>query len=1103
MRIRNCTLLVRYGFAAFSIALATWIRLLLDPVLGNQFPYATVFFAVLLTSWYGGFGPALAAVILGALSSAYFLIPPRGAFAIEGWDQQAGMVLYLTTSLGIALLGGAMRVAQQRAERAKEAERRQREQLHITLKSIGDAVLTTDAQGRVTSLNPVAESLTGWTNAEATGKALEGVFAIVNEATRQPVENPATRALREGTIVGLANHTVLIARDGAERPIDDSAAPIRSGEGEIIGVVLVFRDVTERRRLERMQRDLQGQLERQVQERTAELRATEERFRLLVEGTRDYAIFMLDPEGRVITWNPGAERIMGYRADEIIGQHFSRFYPPEAVERGWPAEELRRAGAEGRFEDEGLRVRKDGSSYWSNVIITALHDEAGKLRGFSKITRDLTERKRAEEAIRQTNVELERRVEERTAALHNEREWLRQSEARKTAILETALDAIITIDHEGKVVEFNPAAERVFGYPRAEVLGREMAQLIVPPPLRERHYRGLAHYLATGEGPVLDKRIEMTALRAGGTEFPVELAITRISAEGPPLFTAYVRDITERKRGEQASRLLAEASKSLAALVDYGSTMQKVARLAVPSFADWCAVDMVEADGSLRRVAVAHVDPSKVELAHELNRRHPPDPDAPQGVPHIVRTGKPELISEITDTLLVETVKDEELLRIMRELGLKSYLGVPLQSRGKTVGAITFVAAESGRRFDATDLAVAEDLAHRAGIALENARLYTEVREADHRKDEFLAMLAHELRNPLAPIRNALHIMKQTGADAAVLERVREMMERQVQHMTRMVDDLLDVSRITRGKIELRKEVVDLASVVERTVEAAGPLIEDRRQELTVELPPEPVRLEADPTRLEQVLANLLNNAAKYTDHGGHIWLSARQEGGELVLRVRDTGVGIAPDLLGRIFEPFVQADRVLHQSQGGLGIGLTLVRRLVEMHGGSVTVSSAGPGKGSEFTVRLPALSPAQSKRGAPAAGERSEPVGAAPQRRILVVDDNVDAAESLAMLLRMAGHDVRVAHDGPAALTAVEADPPGLVFLDIGMPVMNGYDVAQRLRQQPGLKNLVLVAMTGWGQEEDRRRSKEAGFDHHLVKPADPDALQQLLAGERVRST
>jgi signal transduction histidine kinase len=370
------------------------------------------------------------------------------------------------------------------------------------------------------------------------------------------------------------------------------------------------------------------------------------------------------------------------------------------------------------------------------------------------------------------------------------------------------------------------------------------------------------------------------------------------------------------------------------------------------------------------------------------------------------------------------------------------------------------------------------------------------LKEADRRKDEFLAMLAHELRNPLAPIRNALYIMKQASADPAVLCQVREMMERQVHHMTRMVDDLLDVSRITRGKIELRKEIVDLASVMERTVEAIRPLLEDRQQTLTVDLPPEPVRLAADPTRLEQVLANLLNNAAKYTDQGGHIGLSARREASELVLRVRDTGEGIAPDMLTCIFEPFVQADRVLHQSQGGLGIGLTLVRRLVEMHGGTVAAHSDGPGKGSEFVVRLPALLPKQPIGAEGSAGERGESVGAARQRRILVVDDNVDAAESLAILLRLLGHDVRVAHDGPAGLAAVEAAPPDLVFLDIGMPVMNGYEVAQRLRQRPGPDHVVLVAVTGWGQEEDRRRSREAGFDHHLVKPVEPEALRQVLA-------
>ncbi len=467
--------------------------------------------------------------------------------------------------------------------------------------------------------------------------------------------------------------------------------------GNLRGFSKITRDLTERRQAEEnARRLLEEQAARQAaEEAERQVRASEERLRLFVEHT-PAAVAMLDRDMHYLLVSQRRLREFGLEGQNVIGRSYYEVFP-NVPERWKEVHRRCLAGAVERCEEDRF-IRPDGQEVWLRWEICPWRDPQGEIGGVMVFSEVITDRKRAQEA-------------------------LRQSEARNAAILDTALDCIITIDHEGKVVEFNPAAERTFGYRRADVLGREMAELIVPSPLRERHRRGLAHYLATGEGPVLDKRLEMPALRADGTEFPVELAITRISAEGPPLFTAYLRDITERKRAEQATRFLADASTSLAALVDDGSTMQKVARLAVPSFADWCAVDVVEPDGSLRRVAVAHADPSKVELAHELNRRYPPDPDAPQGVPHILRTGKPELISEITDALLVETVKDEELLRIMRELGLKSYLGVPLRARGRTVGAITFVAAESGRRFDATDLAVAEDLAHRAGIAMENARL--------------------------------------------------------------------------------------------------------------------------------------------------------------------------------------------------------------------------------------------------------------------------------------------------------------------------------------------------------------------------------------------
>jgi signal transduction histidine kinase/ActR/RegA family two-component response regulator len=562
-----------------------------------------------------------------------------------------------------------------------------------------------------------------------------------------------------------------------------------------------------------------------------------------------------------------------------------------------------------------------------------------------------------------------------------------------------------------------------------------------------------------------------------------------------------VGQFIERKRGEEAlrrsegvSRFLADASAALAAVTDYESTLQKVARLAVPFFADWCCVDLLEEDGTLRRLAVAHVDPTKVQLAYELYRRYPPDLAAPQGVWNILRTGQSEIIPQISEDHLAATVRDRELLRILRELGLKSYIGVPLTARGKVLGVLTFIAAESGRRYEPGDLAAAEDLAHRAAVAIENARLYQALREADRRKDDFLAVLAHELRNPLAPLRNALHILKTPGVDAAISERARQMMERQVEQLVRLVDDLLDISRIMRGKIELRRAPVELATVVARAVETSQPLIDAGTHELSIALPSEPLWLNGDLVRLAQVVSNLLNNAAKYTEKGGKIWLIAAREKDEAVVRVRDTGIGIAPEMRSRIFNLFVQAGRAHDRAQGGMGIGLTLVRSLVEMHGGSVAVYSDGSGKGSEFIVKLPILKASGAED--PNQPVASSPAGRLPPRRVLVVDDNADVAESLALLLRLEGHDVRVAYDGPSALEQAAAQPPELAFLDLGMPKMDGCELARRFRASPVLQNVLLVALTGWGQEEDRRRTKQAGFDHHLVKPVDPGALQSLLA-------
>jgi CheY-like chemotaxis protein/two-component sensor histidine kinase len=388
-------------------------------------------------------------------------------------------------------------------------------------------------------------------------------------------------------------------------------------------------------------------------------------------------------------------------------------------------------------------------------------------------------------------------------------------------------------------------------------------------------------------------------------------------------------------------------------------------------------------------------------------------------------------------------------------------------------------------------------MAGRAAVALDNAMLYAKIQEEDRRKDEFLAMLAHELRNPLAPISNAVHILQITDGDSQRREWAAEVIGRQLRQLVRLVDDLLDVSRVTRGKIELKIESIDAGKVVAAAVETSAPFVEALDHTLTVLLPPEPLLLKGDFTRVAQILANLINNAAKYSDKGGRISLTATREGTEVVFRVRDTGIGIPRELLSHIFEPFTQIDRTLDRSRGGLGIGLTLVRRLVELQGGRVQAWSEGPDKGSEFTVSLPAADPAP--RAKPTPKEPARTAALPSDLRVLVVDDNHDVAESTAVLLRLEGCEVHLAHDGEEALRQVRHLHPTAVLLDIGLPRMDGYQVAERIRAEPEHRGILIVAVSGYGQEEHRMRSKQAGFDYHIVKPIEPSVLTGLLASLR----
>jgi PAS domain S-box-containing protein len=853
-----------YLAACGFVAVATLLRWLLDPWFGDSLPYITYFAAIVAAAWLGRLGPGLLAVVLSCLAADWYFIPPRHSLAVETPGDAIGLAVFFLVGMTLAVLSESLHRARQEAVVA-------REWLHIALKSIGDAVIATDGEGVVMMMNPIAEALTGWTADDASGRAVQEVFKIINERTRQPVEDPCDKVLATGRIVGLANHTVLISRSGDERPIDDSAAPIKNDVGEILGVVLVFRDATEMRRA---QEDA-------------------ERLTAIVEDSED-AIIGKDLGGTITSWNAAAERLYGFTAQEAIGKPMTIIVPSDKQEELDVVMERLSRGE--RLEHlETVRLNKDGERLDVSLSVSPIKNSYGEVIGASKIARDIGPRKRADAA-------------------------LRISEARKSAFFRMALDCIISMDHEGRVLELNPAAERTFGYREDEVVGKELASLIIPPAMREQHRRGLAHYLATGEGPVLNRRLELTAMRSDGTEFPVELTVSRIPGEGSPVFTAHLRDITER-----------------------------------------------------------------VELENHL--RH--------------------------------------------------------------------------------------------SIA--------ELSEADRRKDEFLAMLAHELRNPLAAIEYAAQLLS-TSPDQVPL--VAEITERQVRQLAHLIDDLLDVSRITTNKIQLRKEAIDASTLVNRALGTALPGIEERKHQVAVDIADEEMPLFVDPTRIEQVIVNLLTNAAKYTAGGGDINIKAYRENEQVVIKVKDSGVGIPENMLTRVFELFTQVEPTLDRAKGGLGIGLTVVRHLTEMHGGTVSATSEGLGKGSEFCVRLPLAT-------APGAATEA-PVRPTVQQgmKILVVDDNADSARTLSLLLRTLGCTTEELHDGPPVVERAKSFLPDVILLDIGLPGLDGYQVARLIRQTPDLAHVRLIALTGYGQQQDRDRSRDAGFDRHLVKPVHLDSLIETLA-------
>jgi len=619
-------------------------------------------------------------------------------------------------------------------------------------------------------------------------------------------------------------------------------------------------------------------------------------FQLMAESVRDYAIFLLDTQGNIQSWNPGAQRIKQYAAEEIIGKHFSVFYTPQDNARNWPATELERATTEGRFDDEGWRVRKDGSRFWAHVVITALRDAHGKLLAFSKITRDLTERKRQEDA-------------------------LQRSEERFRLLIEGVQDyAIYMLNPEGVITSWNTGARRIKGYDAAEIIGKHVSRFYSADDIAAgKPWAELA--MAREHGRAED---EGWRVRKDGTRFWARVVVTALT----------------------------------------------------------------DADGRLYGFA---------KVTQDLTQRQ-----------------------------------------------------------------------------------------HSQAVEV-----------AARQVQDFIAVLAHELRNPLAPIRNAAQLLKDTSAGPEIIEVASRAIDRQSEQLARIVDDLLDVGRITRGTFSVHLARTDLRDIVQRAVETARPVIEAAQHHFTLELPPGALMVQADDLRLSQALTNVLNNAARYTDPRGQIALTLRRE--ELdgqsmaVVCVRDSGRGIDKEFLGSIFGMFVQGRHAASRTQSGLGVGLALTRTIVELHHGTIEARSEGAGKGSEFAIRLPLEEHAAEGREQLAQVTHELSNGVA--HRVLVVDDNVDAASMLAALVRQLGHDVVVVHDGPSALKAAEAYRPEIILLDLGMPDMNGFEVARALRERGIAPTPRIVAVTGWGKPEDERRTREAGFDMHLIKPVEESQIRQVL--------
>ncbi len=910
-----------------------------------------------------------------------------------------------------------------------------------------------------------------------------------------------------------------------------------------------------------------------------DLDLTDAHFRLLVEAVQDYAIYFIDPNGIVRSWNKGARRLKGYTDREIIGRSFSVFYTPEDVARHKPERMLSLALERGSLVDVGWRVRKDGSRFWARVVITALRDANDRHVGFTKVTRDLTDEGyrefveaahaivwttdaagrpnadssswraftgQSEEAWRGQHgwdpvhpddlhevakawatataegspFEAEFRLRRhdgvyawmatRAVPLKHEdgqvREWFgvtfdisarkKAEEEREaslnwwTTTVSSIGDAVVATDAAGSVRFMNAAAERVTGVSAAVAVGRPVEDVFT---LVDAHTRAPvvnpARRVLEDDEPMLAD--DAMLLRPGGGEVAVQSNAAAIRVGEGRLDGAVLvfRDVTRERAAQERLAFLARVGEVLMATDSSQDALQAFAQLAVPRLADWCTVHVVDAAGVLRPVAVGHANPSLVALARRLAERYPAPADAPRGAPHVVRTGEVELYPEVPAQLVEEAALAEEDRDVVRDLHLRSAVIVPLKGREGIFGALTLIYAESGRHYSQEDVSFAEVLARRASLVIERRRLEEAAQAANRTKDEFLATISHELRTPLQAVLGWATILARGKARDP--QKAVGAIVRNAWAQARLIDDIFDVSGIISGKLRMHMARIEVATVVRAALDAVRPAAAARGVRVTEQIDPAVGEMLGDPDRLQQVVWNLVNNAVKFTDAGGEVIVRATREDALVRIAVKDTGRGIKPEDLRVIFERFRQVDSSPTRTSGGLGLGLAIVRYLVEAHGGIVEADSPGPGQGSTFTVVLPATPPAVAPGAAPPA--RAPWDMPLAHVRVLVVDDDEDSREIIGDVLADAGADVVRASSASTAFASLLQGPPQVLVSDIGMPGEDGYGLIARIRALPPEKgrDVPAVALTAYARGGDKRRAEEAGFQVHLKKPVEPTAL------------